>query len=153
MKESELNKRTVDKLLRACPRAVYYKIADRFTAGIPDSIFTWNGFTSWFEFKLLDPNESIHKQLDQVQLVELLKLQSACHRAWVIAFRKHSIRADAQTLIYAPSALWHDAVPIATGDSMRVNLTRDLLAHGVAQFKGFDYDAVVTLVHATHQIG
>lgn len=150
MKESSLNKKCMDHVLRVCTGGVYYKHADRFTAGIPDCTFTWAGATSWLEFKHLDPSESIHDQLDKIQLVELLKLQAACHRAWVIAFRRANRSVGPVTVIYAPSALWHDQVPSARERSTHEHVLRDLSAHGVALFDGHDYGAIVSLIHQTH---
>lgn len=150
MKESNLNKRAMDYVQLACPGGVYYKHADRFTSGIPDSTFTWNGPTSWLEFKLLDPAESIHAQLDPQQLVELVKLQHACGRAWVIAFRRPR-RGDAgMTVLYEPTALLFKRVPVARERSSLENVLRDLRCHGVAEFEGHCFLALSYLIKATH---
>lgn len=152
MKESDLNKRAVDFALRYCPRAVYYKHADSFTSGIPDSTFSWRENTSWLEFKHLDPNEGIHKQLKTLQLTELVKLEHACHRAWVIAFRRPNARAlvKPQTIIYRPTALLHGREPRAERKSNIVAMMSDLELFGIAQFEGHYYEALVALLHQTH---
>ncbi len=115
MKESKANKKAMDYVMARATGAVTYKIADRFTAGIPDTVFVWQVPTSWLEFKMLETNESIHDQLKPVQLVELLKLERTSHRAWVVAFRKANAHRLVlpQTVIYRPSALLHGAVPLA----------------------------------------
>lgn len=35
------------------PRAIVFKIADRITLGIPDTVITLDGFTSWWEMKVI----------------------------------------------------------------------------------------------------
>lgn len=150
MKESDLNRRAIDRVLSACHHAVYYKIADRFTRGIPDSILTWNNVTSWLEFKLLDPHESVHAQLDPDQLVELVKLQRACHRAWVIAYRRGTKSFKEMTMFYEPRALLQGAQPIARELTTHENVLRDLRTFGVATFEGHDHAALVALIHQTH---
>jgi len=154
MKESDYNHKQVQRLLTACPHAVYYKHADKFTRGIPDSTLTWAGPTSWLEFKLLDPVESIHAQLDPVQLVELIKLEQQCQRAWVIAFRRprRSPMRDERLVIYRPTFLFGERVPRALEYSSAETVLRDLRLHGVASFGEIDYDVVVRLVHETHKI-
>jgi hypothetical protein len=152
VKESDLNRRAIDYILARCSKAVYYKIADKFTAGIPDSVLTWSYATSWLEFKLLDPNEVIHDQLDKKQLVELVKLQHACHRAWVVAFRRQNVKrlVKPMTEIYMPSALWPDQVPTAHELSQPDNVLRDLRSHGIARFEGHCYEALYRLMVHTH---
>jgi hypothetical protein len=162
MKESDLNRRAADHLLATCKHAVYYKHADLFSSGYPDSTFTWSGYTSWLEFKLLGPNESVHAQLDEDQLVELVKLQKACGRAWVIAFRKpargwnHGARLlgeGPKTVIYSPKALLHDQVPLAQELSNHNRVYRDLCVNGVAELEGYDYAGIRALIHITHEGG
>ena len=155
MKESKLNRDCVDFILKKCqeitaPPPVYYKIADAFTKGIPDSVLNWNERTSWLEFKLLGPNESIHDQLDKHQLVELIKLERTSHRAWVVAFRKANVakRILPQTIIYRPRKLWHEQVPQPVESVMPV--LRQLLEYGVAQGPGFNHQMVWELIHDTH---
>lgn len=165
MKESDLNKKAMDYVSRTCPRCVIYKIADRFTSGIPDTVFNWNHTTSWLEFKLLDPNESIHDQLDKLQLVELVKLENTGCLAWVIAFRRANVKklVPPMTVIYRPITLLHGQVPVAARWSEReqnpsislemrhANVLQSLRVFGVAQFDGFDYAAISALIHQTHE--
>lgn len=150
MKESNLNRRAIDYCLARCRNAVYYKIADRFTAGIPDSVFTWEQATSWLEFKLLNPNESIHDQLDKKQLIELLKLQVASQRAWVIAYRRPRRLSPAVTEIYMPSALWHEQVPSTPYISKPADVLVGLRTIGVSCFEGHCHEAVYELIRQTH---
>ena len=56
MEDSEAT--LTQKLLAAMgqlPDAEAFKINDRSTAGIPDCVVTWNGFTTWFEVKYANP--------------------------------------------------------------------------------------------------
>lgn len=160
MKESDLNRRAMEHVLSTCSRAVYYKIADKFTAGIPDSVLNWNHVVSWLEFKLLDPNESIHDQLKAQQLVELVKLENAGMNAWVVAFRRANVKKLVlpQTVFYRPTALLRGAVPVISepmrermGPATYTNVLRDLRTFGVAQFPGHDYQALSSLIHQTHE--
>jgi hypothetical protein len=153
MKESDLNKKAMDHVAAGCPHHVTYKLADRFTSGIPDTVFTWNNYSSWLEFKLLDPNESIHKQLDPAQLVELVKLERASGRAWIVAFRRANVKKlqKPQTVFYSPHSLLRGQVPLSREISLHVNVLRDLKVFGVAWFDSFDYAALAALIHQTHE--
>jgi hypothetical protein len=156
MKESKLNRDCIDHILKRAKETqwappVYYKIADKFTAGIPDSVLAWNEYTSWLEFKLLDPNESIHDQLDKIQLVELVKLQRTTGRAWVIAYRRANPKKLIlpQTIIYSPRALWGGAVP--TPKPRIVPTLREHLTQvGVVQQEGHAHSMVYNLIVETH---
>lgn len=155
MKESKANQKCAARLVKIFgPRCKYYKHADRFTRGIPDSTFTWNRRTTWLEFKMLAGGEDLHQQLDKIQLVELIQLQSA-GLAWVVAFRKATRLLRERTDIYSPIALLQGGKTVTPslplGElSTHETVLRDLQVHGVASFDGFDYDAVAALIRATH---
>lgn len=153
MKESELNGKSRDRIIQTCPRVVIYKIADRFTSGIPDTVLTWEEFTSWLEFKLLDPNESIHDQLDGIQLVNLIRLEQTARRAWVIAFRRGNVKrgVSPKTIIYRPTALYGGKMPLTErpADSS-CDFMRELTQRGVVEFEGFDHRAIAALILFTH---
>ncbi len=160
MKEAAANKKCAEALQRAFgARCKYYKHCDK-TAGRPDSTFTWNGRTSWLEFKMLEGNEDLHARNDKtthglakIQLVELLALERAGAPAWVIAYRKATRTLPDLTTIYRPSALITVAdrvTPPWLELSHHPNVLRDLKTFGVAAFAGFDHAAVVALVHQTH---
>lgn len=159
MREAAANRKCADMLQRTFPRHVYYKHNDK-SAGRPDSTFSWNGVTSWLEFKMLEGNEDVHARtatathgLAKIQLAELLKLERAGVPAWVIAYRK-TIRSTREHLtIYRPTALITVAdriTPTWREMSIHDNVLRDLKLYGVAAFPGFDHAAVVALIRQTH---
>lgn len=163
MKESEKNKDAMDLCAVHCPGAVIYKLADRWTSGIPDSTIAWREYTSWLEFKMLHPLECIHEQLDPVQLVECRKLEAATGRCWIIAYRKANPKhrtgpRPACLEIYRPSALWdnvhHEVVPggrpLHEWTALE-NVALETRMLGISRFEGFDHRAVVSLIHLTHR--
>lgn len=159
MREAAANRKCADLLMRSFPRNVYYKHNDK-SAGRPDSTFTWNGRTSWLEFKMLEGNEDLHARtptathgLAKIQLTELLKLERSGAPSWVIAYRKATRTIPDHLTIYRPSALITIAdrvTPTWREMSLRDNALRDLNLCGVAAFPGFDHAAVVALIHQTH---
>jgi hypothetical protein len=152
-KESDKNRACSDHLLKVCPRAKIFKHCDKFTAGIPDSSLTWRGFTTWLEFKFLEPNATIHDELDPIQLVELVRLEGQ-GLAWVVAFRKGNAKKLVlpRTHIYRPSALLHGAIPYAHELGKYHSVLKDLCRYGVVDFEGFDYAAIAHLIHQSHVI-
>ena len=153
MKESRLNGKARDAIRKDCPKAVVWKHADRFTAGIPDSSVTWNGADSWLEFKLLGPNESIHDQLKTVQLVELVRVERQTGRAWVVAYRKGSrngLEAPSVTF-WRPTALLDGKEPIAQTYASGYDFLERLQEYGVATWEGHDHAAVALLIRLTHK--
>ena len=155
MKESKANQKCAEHLVKTFgPRCKYYKHCDKFTRGIPDSTFTWNRRTTWLEFKMLTGGGDIHGELDKIQLVNLIQLQSA-GLAWVIAFRKATRLLEERTDIYSPIALLVQGQQVTPALPMGELSTyptvlRDLQVYGVASFKGLDYRAVAELIRATH---
>lgn len=154
-RESKYNHNASQYLTRACPGAVIYKHNDRSTGGIPDTSITWCDADSWLEFKRLEHGESIHEELEELQLTELVKIEQQTHRAWVIAFRKGRRRNEiAETIIYRPSALLHGRVPIMAQVEMAKpeQVTQLLSVWGVAVFIGAHYGAIAALIHKTHGV-
>jgi hypothetical protein len=146
MKEKDAYNRARDFVRINCPGAKIYKHNDRGTKGMPDTSVTWSGSTSWLEFKMLEGEENIHNSVRfKLQLIELVRLEYQCHRAWVIAYRKPE-----RLTIYKPTALLDLKQPVAREFSTRDNVLRDLRTYGVAQFDGFDHAAVVALIRQTH---
>lgn len=152
MTEQTIKANARARVLRACEGLVWYNHQDKFTGGIPDSSLTWDHADSWLEFKLLDPNQSVHDRLKKTQHVELMRLERQTGRAWVVAWRKANVRklVTPKTEIYAPSALFGGRVPIVRERTTHERLLQDLRAYGVAQLEGFDHDALVALLRATH---
>ncbi len=150
MQEKDANGKARDFIRKECVRAKVYKHNDRQTKGMPDTSVTWSEATSWLEFKMLHGDESVHNELDPLQLVELVRLEQQCHRAWVIAYRKATKTQDEYLTIYRPTALLSNQAPIAREWSLHANVLRDLRTFGVAKFKGFDHAAVVALIKQTH---
>lgn len=154
--ESDLTIAARNAMLKAFPGGKYYKnLATPADRGKPDSSFTWNGPTSWLEFKHLDHGQSIHSEgaLKKHQLVELVQLQRASGRAWVIAYRKPTRSLEAHTTIYKPNALIRGAQPFPKEYSSHENVVRDLIRFGVAAFPGYDHQALVALIRITHDAG
>lgn len=127
-----------------------YKHNDRGTKGMPDMTVTWSLATSWLEFKMLQGDENVHNELDPLQLVELVRLERAGGRAWVIAYRKPTRTQEGYLTIYQPTALMNNQQPVAKEWSTHENVLRDLRLFGVVKFRGFDHAAVVALIKATH---
>lgn len=157
MREAAANKYCADTLVKAFPNALYYKHNDRAAKGRPDSTFTWNRITSWLEFKMLEGHEDLHARgthgLTRVQLMELIRLERAGAPAWVVAFREGTRQVERHTTIYRPSALITAAGTLTPRWLIPSNLEdilSDLKHSGVAARRGFDYTAVVHLIHQTH---
>lgn len=152
MKESDVNGKARDMIVRECLRAKVYKHCDRMTAGIPDTTVTWRGYTSWLEFKMLEARENVHDQLDTIQLVELVRLEQQCGRAWVIAYRKAHVTklVTPRTLIYRPTKLLAKFLPIPERFSKLDSIYEDLQHFGVAELDGFNHHALTALIHRTH---
>lgn len=150
MQEKDANGKARDALRLALVPSRIYKHNDRGTKGMPDTSVIYNEYTSWLEFKMLHGDETVWNELDPLQHVELLKLERACHRAWVVAYRKGNRHTGDALTIYRPSALTNKQQPVARELSSYDNVLRDLQVFGVARFEGFDHGAVVALVKATH---
>lgn len=145
MRETRRNSEANSLLRRALPGAVVYKHHDRSTKGMPDTSVTWRGATTWLEFKVLRHGESIYKQLDPLQLIELVKIEQAGSYAWVVALR----HPENTTEIYRPTWLvrsraqgWVDVIP-----TDRLLSPSHLLA---LSFPGRDLRPVIQLIERTH---
>ncbi len=149
-----------DTLRTLLPESEILQHQDQFQSGRPDTTVTYNGFTSWLEWKHLGPEQSIHSEhgLRKDQLDQLLKLERASlGRAWVIVFRKGRTFTD----IYRPSALISvtdgkiDYVepsvkePLEAGSEFEL-MTR-LYLTGVIRCSGHDFEAVAGLIWSTHR--
>ena len=157
MNEADVTKACAGALIHALGPSVYYKHCDR-TAGRPDSTFSWNGRTSWIEFKMLEGEGELHtkgksRALDRGQLVELIRLERAGVPAWVVAYRKRNTRHPARVSIYRPSALLREygtVTPVYPEFSTYDNILEHLRQYGVATFEGFDHKALISLILKTH---
>jgi hypothetical protein len=151
MKETAADDKARDAIKRDCAGPIkIYKHNDRGTKGMPDMSVTWAWCTSWLEFKMLKGEENIHSELDPLQLVELVRLERAGGRAWVIAYRKATKTMGEYLTIYQPTTLLNNQQPVAREWSSHANVLRDLRTFGVAKFQGFNHGAVVALIKATH---
>lgn len=84
MTESQVVRRLVTRLKALLPGAVIFKHADSVTAGIPDVSVTCNGRAMWLEVKYLRDHmtpSKVRKFFDRRQLVQCLRLNSACRYA------------------------------------------------------------------------
>ena len=155
MTESSLKASTRDAIEHRCVGAEVLHHQDRFSSGYPDTSVSWNGFTSWVEFKFLGLEESLHGPLREDQLLQLIRLekQSAC-RAWIVVFRK--TRLEERTDIYRPTRLVSHGVKLELKASEKYsglgpsNLVA-LWDTGVVSLSGLQYDAVASLIKLTHQ--
>jgi hypothetical protein len=153
VRETRRNYKVQEYLLQQFTHAVVYKNhGNAFAKGRPDSTFVWGGYTSWLEFKLLEPTESIHDQLDPLQLVELVKLERACARSWVVAFRKPKKGDVGSIEIYQPHRLRGNAVPASPvlEPTEYKNALRDLRTYGIISRPEFDYRLLAELLLQTH---
>jgi hypothetical protein len=151
VKETAADDKARDAIKRDCQGPIkIYKHNDRGTKGMPDMSVTWAWCTSWLEFKMLKGEENIHGELDPLQLVELVRLERAGGRAWVIAYRKGTKTMGECLDIYLPTALLNNQQPIAKEASTYDTLLRDVRTFGVARFGGFNHGAVAHLIKATH---
>lgn len=157
MIEADLNGKARDAIRSYCHRAYVYKTNDRMTSGIPDTIVTWRGYTSWLEFKHLDCGANIHTELDALQCVELNKLEEQCGRAWVVAYRKANPRKLLLpcTVFYRPSALTMKRQPnvesVLELDEAVTVMHEHLQTRGVVAVAGYNHQAVAALLWQTHK--
>lgn len=163
MTERDLTEKAHARIALDCRGAHIYKHNDRSTEGMPDASVTWNGYTSWLEYKHLEPSEDIHSRkggtggLKRLQLMELLALERASGgRAWVVAYRKGK-RGQAERLeIYRPSALL-SRVPVVCLITPALHFTSHggmleaLRGAGCAAFETYDHHAVSFLIRSTHE--
>lgn len=83
-----------------------YKIADHFTAGIPDVIIVGEGRTCWLELKCLDVGENINERImkDPLQFHDMCKIEDNGVPCWYIVFLPGN---DMQYVAVTPSYIRH----------------------------------------------
>lgn len=158
MTESSLKTSCCDVVRAALPACHVIHHQDRFQSGLPDTSISYNGPTSWLEWKHLGLNEKLHGNLRKDQLDELLKLEQATlGRAWVVVFRKGGKFTD----VYRPSALlsisrglveYVEPTPEPTSnfaESMSEEVRR-LHLTGVIRWSGHDHRGIAGLIWHTH---
>lgn len=159
MTEGSLKAKACDAVRSTCPRVKIYNHQDRFANGMPDTSMTWNDRTSWLEFKLLEAGEDLHQELSKDQLMELLDLERACKRAWVVAYRKPNRRAPACLDIFRPSRLTTmvgterrvvQPVPDEQFEGIGPGNFSLLWDKGVIRLAGHNHAAVAALIKQTH---
>jgi len=132
MIEKNLVSACMSILAHELPRAVIYRVADRFTGGRPDLEVAWGGTTSYLEFKYLIKDETVHdKWEDARQLVTCVRLEQQTGRCWVVAYRKAYRERPDETIIYRPTKLLNRQIPEG-GDVIR--------------FTGFDHRAIAGII-------
>jgi len=83
MKEAHIVAKIEEQVKKQLPGAVWLKLNDYSTTGIPDVTITYGGRTTFVEVKLLRPNETraqFIKHFDKLQLAtcRLLERQGRC---------------------------------------------------------------------------
>ena len=65
-----------------------YKIADNFTAGIPDVTIVGARKTCWFELKVLKPGQNMNErvQKDPLQFHDMCKIEDNGNPCWYLIF-------------------------------------------------------------------
>lgn len=76
--EAQFTYRLTAELRKRLPDAVIVKLADRFTAGLPDFFISCAGSVTWFEVKLTTNREAFRP----IQLQMLLKLRRGAYVIW-----------------------------------------------------------------------
>lgn len=51
--EGDFTAKLLKEFRKKIPHAIVFKIADRITYGIPDTVVTFDGYTSWWEMKVI----------------------------------------------------------------------------------------------------
>jgi hypothetical protein len=99
--EARFTARLLNDVRRARPGAVVWKIADRFTGGIPDFLVCEEGRTTFCEVKLLGAPSSRSKLFVPLQL-EMCKRMRAWYIFWSVPLREgYLFRADEMNASYA----------------------------------------------------
>jgi len=154
MNEHTLENRCMDVLKAGLPGVLLWKIADRFTLGKPDHEINWSGHTTKIEFKLLRNGEGIHDQLAPDQLVSCIEYENTTQKCWIVAWVEPVPRKDilAHTLIFKPSVLYPDKQPrTMVRSKWNEHTVLALWQEGVISFAGYNHDAVLNLIKATHR--
>jgi hypothetical protein len=65
-----------------------YKLADHFTAGIPDVVINGEGQTCWFELKCLKPGDNMNDRItkDSLQFHDMCKIEDNGVNCWYLVF-------------------------------------------------------------------
>jgi hypothetical protein len=112
--ESYWTRKLMDYLVEKHKRDwLFYKLADHFTAGIPDVTIMAHGNTFWFELKVLKPGENMSDRIrkDALQFHDMCKIEEIGCPAWYLVF----LPGDTlQYLAVRPSYI-KDAVPQLAG--------------------------------------
>jgi hypothetical protein len=133
---------------RLAPLPVVLKHANAAASGLPDRSISWNGNTTWIEFKVLRKNETIHDVIKNArQLITCCQLERATRRCWFVVYTH-----DDHTLFYRPSKLTHEQLPVPELTDGTLNRdAKDRLWHrGVLRFKGHAHHEVAHLIIETH---
>ena len=149
--ESELTAKARKAMQEAFPHAKIYKHKDAATHGMPDTSITWHAATTWIEFKRLDAKlRTVVRALRANQLAELVKLERAGQRAWVVAYDLHT----ATTHLYRPSMLIGVTpdtlvIPLPSREVLPT-LLEHLWRDGVVVCPGISHHPLLTLIAHTH---
>jgi hypothetical protein len=103
--------------------AVIFKHWDR-QGGVPDVSFTWNGFTTWIEVKLVKDREPSWRGLQDLKLRKLAESGSAFYLIYD--------QPGDRLAIYQPRVLdevdeWRAATPVLTGRFSDHGIVADFL--------------------------
>jgi hypothetical protein len=153
MTEHDLVDACQDTLGKKLPGVFLYKIADRFTAGVPDLEVNWNFATTKIEFKYLKPGEVVDEKFEPGQLPTCIKYEKATGRCWIVAYQQQHRREPKNpiTLIYRPTYLMKPDSPRVLIETSRTMDSSCLWSRGVLRFEGFDHEAVAQLIYETHR--
>lgn len=94
MNEATVVRMIIANLKKGFPRAVIYKHADIYTAGIPDISITCGKITHWIEVKFLKPVETqstMSKHFDRLQLANMRLLEREGHAFYLIAKQRRAV--------------------------------------------------------------
>jgi hypothetical protein len=85
-----------------------YKLADHFTAGIPDVVIVGEGRTCWFELKCLGVGENMHDRImkDPLQFHDMCKIEQNGNPCWYVIF----LPGDELQFIAIPPSYLGDSV-------------------------------------------
>jgi hypothetical protein len=123
MKEADVVAKIHDELKKQLPRAVYLKLNDMSTTGIPDLALTYGGRTLFVEVKYLRADEArpgLKKHFSPLQLAtcRLLEQQGRCQYfiacddamgRWGLIIRPHQVAYALEKGAARPRDLWNVA--------------------------------------------
>jgi hypothetical protein len=119
VKEADVVAKIHDELRQQLPRAVYLKLNDMSTTGIPDLALTYGGKTTFVEVKTLRAGETasrFRKHFSGLQLAtcRLLEQQGRCQ--YFISYENDAIIVRPHRLAFAiehGAEKYHDLVEVA----------------------------------------